>query len=475
MKRTLFIPKCALLLLGAALLLSCSRATNPDIERGSTYQFRDGYPEVRMTALGVLDPEDRGQISVAADIVDGSLIYREEDGVNRATVEIEIRVVGLEGTYFADTFTTMLEVDRDDPNIFMSQDLVHYRREIEVGPGDYEVTVSVQDLSSGNRTTRQAFTFVPDPEDNEVRLTSVQLMAKQSDRADVGYQPVTTYDVSTVNDSIRFVVQVTNIRSEDPLQVRSRLIRCDSDTTASRPMSFNNYSPSSIQYKGIDFNRREVVDQTFRSLEQPGSVLIEFRYALPQRGNYRFEVRAGDGDTDELFKARDFAVFGQNYPALRTPRELAEPLVYLMGSREYEALMAIEDEEELKEAIDRFWLSNIGSMSQARHVISLYYERVEEANKQFTNFKEGWKTDVGMIYILFGPPWYVERRLNWMLWSYTYDRDDPRYNYHFNRPRGQSEFFPFNNYLLQRDSGYFNIQYQQMQRWLTGQILQRSI
>ena len=33
-----------------------------------------------------------------------------------------------------------------------------------------------------------------------------------------------------------------------------------------------------------------------------------------------------------------------------------------------------------------------------------YYRRVRFANEEFTQYKDGWKTDRGMIYILFGPP-----------------------------------------------------------------------
>src|SRR5699024_3055691 len=108
-------------------------------------------------------------------------------------------------------------------------------------------------------------------------------------------------------------------------------------------------------------------------------------------------------------------------------------------------------------------------------VIKMYYERVEEANKQFSNFKEGWKTDTGMIYILFGPPWYVEQHLDQMIWSYAYNRNDPEYNYRFHQPKLQSEFYPFISYLLRRNQYYFQIQYQQLQLWLSGQILNRSI
>lgn len=465
------------LMAGLLLLGACTRVSNPDIERGADYYFQDGYPEVRLSALGVLNEEDEGVIAVAADIVESSLIYREIEDETRAALGVEIQITGQEGTSFTETFTTQLQVESEREAWHTRPDVIHFSKEMPAPPGEYQVTYSVTDLTSGNRSVRTTDTFIPDPEDNQLRLTSVRLLARDSahDPDEGGYLPVTTYDVSTINDSLRFVVQVTNNRSEQPLQVTSRLIQYESDTTSARPMSFNNYTQSSLPYKGIDYSEDEVIDQTQRTLTQPGSVLIEYRYPRPDRGNYRFEVRANDSESEELFKARDFSIMGRNYPNLRTPGELAEPLIYLMDRRDHEEMMAIENPDSLKAEIDRFWLSNVGSQSQARQVISLFYERVEQANKQFTNFKEGWKTDMGMMYILFGPPWYVDTRLNEMLWSYAYDRSDPRYNFLFERPRGVSEFFPFNNYLLQRDQSYFNIQYQQVERWLSGTILIRQL
>jgi GWxTD domain-containing protein len=278
-----------------------------------------------------------------------------------------------------------------------------------------------------------------------------------------------------VLDSLKFEFQVTNNDMDDPLTVETRLLKYPADSAPARPMNFNNYSPSSLPYVGVDMRRPDVIDSNTRILDQAGSVLIEFKYPLLERGTYRFEVETTNSNGERLYRARDFSVMSENYPSVLTSRELAEPLIYLMDRRDHERMMEIQDPDSLKEAIDRFWLSNIGNMNQARSVINLYYERVEQANKQFTNFKEGWKTDLGMMYILFGPPWYVDRYLNTMQWSYSYDRNDPRYNFRFERPNLRNEFFPFDNYLLQRNQAYFNIQYRQIQLWLTGGILTTRI
>ena len=47
--------------------------------------------------------------------------------------------------------------------------------------------------------------------------------------------------------------------------------------------------------------------------------------------------------------------------------------------------------------------------SNRNEIMDEYYSRVGYANKNFTTYQEGWRTDRGMIYIIFGPPSNVER------------------------------------------------------------------
>ncbi|MGK7369195.1 MAG: GWxTD domain-containing protein, partial [Candidatus Halalkalibacterium sp. M3_1C_030] len=362
---------------------------------------------------------------------------------------------------------------RADPNIVNNQTIYSYDKRIPVDPGTYDINVTVIDRNSGKQLTRQTQTFIPDPNNSVQNLTNIQLLGKRV--GETNWAPITTYDVQGDLDSLMFRLQVTNNTSEEPMAVNARLLRFESDTTIARPMYYNGYSPSSIQYKGIDYDEEEVIQSNRRVLTQPGSVLIEYKFGEQPRGNYRFDVQTDEDEDNQLFKARDFGVKSKNYPSIKSARELARPLHYLMNEKEYDKMMDIQDDDSLKQAVDRFWLKNLNSKNRAKQVIQMYYQRVEEANKQFSNFKEGWKTDLGMVYILFGPPWYVDQSLNRMRWSYSYNRDDPDYNYLFETPKLKSEFYPFQNYLLQRNQYYFNVQYQQTQLWLTGQILRRSL
>jgi GWxTD domain-containing protein len=205
-----------------------------------------------------------------------------------------------------------------------------------------------------------------------------------------------------------------------------------------------------------------------------GNILIENNFKGLQEGNYRLEVIAKSDRNEEIIRARDFGIKSAFYPSLKKPKDLAAPLQYLMNDKEFEELTSISDPDSLKSAIDRFWLSNIGNSSTAKSVISMFYERVEEANKQFSNFEEGWKTDPGMVYILFGPPWDFVRYNDRMVWSYSYNLDDPEKNFVFRQPKMKNKFYPFYNFILDRSIYLNSLEYKQKERWLSGSILTRQ-
>lgn len=467
------------LLILVSVFYGCAQKSNPDIRRGSNYNFIEGYPEIRFSAIGFLNEKGVPTINVSANIVYRSLIYKEIDSVEQANISIDIRVVRvsensknnepIEAKQYNYTFK------KNQTSISTStQNYFDFSKQIEVTPGSYKTYFTITDKHSGKKITRTSVSSIPNPDNNKLDLTNIRMLGKDMDIESPEWVAINTYDVPKKVDSLFFVFQVTNNNSEEPLTIDTELIRFESDTSIARPMYYNNYSPSSIQYQGIDYSEETIVERSQRRLSQQGSVLIEFRFARQERGNYRFQVTSNKEDS-ELYKARDFSIKSTNYPTLKTSKELARPLGYLMPEDEYEDLMSISSPDSLKKAIDRFWLKNIGDANKAASVLKLYYQRVEEANKHFSNFKEGWKTDTGMIYILFGPPWYVDERNREMLWSYSYNRNDLEYNYRFMSPRIGSEFFPFDHFILNRSQAYYNLHYRQVSRWTSGLILKGNL
>lgn len=470
-------------ILAFSALLACSRAFDPDIRTGSHPHLTDGKPEVLISAIAYLDDVDRPVIDVDLDIVYGSLIYRESGGTFRAGVTV-VTDVFLVVDQEEDEYRRVAQrrdtvnVSETDVSITDSGETFSYSDRIAVSPGKYMVVVQVTDNTSNQNIRRRTNVTVLDPDSPLPNLTHIKVFG--ADTADHDPEmPLTTYTIPGHVDTVTFEFQVTRPPESDPLAVRMRLIQIDSDTVPPRPMSGVTPTTGSLPYRGINYNRTETLERQERILaHETGTITIEYRTERPSRGAYRFEVevtdRGGEGDVI-LYKARDFSSMSKNFPNLVTSRELAKPLVYLMRRSEYRDIMAIQHRDSIKHAIDRFWLSHIGDKEQASRVIRKYYERVEEANKQFSNFKEGWMTDMGMVYVLFGPPWYVERSLDTMVWFYGYNRSDPRRVFYFRRTRVASDTRPFEHYILLRHSEYHSVEYEQIQRWLSGTILTRPI
>ena len=452
------------------ILTGCS-SSNLNVERGNSYSFRAGYPEIRLSAIGVITDDDIPLISTSTELIFSSLVYKNNDENQRvADVAYEIKVINTE-TYALQTFSDNFEVVYNNDTEAVGLDSYHLEKVFQVVPGEYEIIVTVTDQNSLKDVTLGTKTYIPDPENPEINLTSILLLAKDNESLNKRFFPISTYDVPGKMDSLRFEFQATNNDSRDPILISAKLLKFESDTSPARSMSFRNYTPSTIEYRGIDYRERTEIATSTRRLSQSGSVYIEFTYPQLERGNYRFEVTTISNNGEEIQQARDFSIKSENYPVITSVNELAAPLAYLMNDREYKALMQLTDETEIKQAVDRFWLENIGNPNIAREVIQKYYDRVEQANKLFSSYKEGWKTDQGKIYILFGHPWYVDERLRNMSWSYSYDPTDIYTNFFFYQPKQRSKYYPFDTFLLNRTGDYFSVEYRQKSLWLSGQIM----
>jgi GWxTD domain-containing protein len=459
----------------ALFVISCGSSRNLNIERGTGYNFQAGHPEFRTSAFGFIDEDNGPTLLITAEVVKGSLVYKSEKDSDslKARFSLEYQVQDLNSSQIVASKNVEESVTSVDQNIASTREALNMDYSLQVKPSRFRITVNITDLNSDKNITQTAETYIPETETGAYTLSKVQMYGKTL--GDDEWDPINTYDVKGRIDSLRFVVQVISEQTDQPMQINTRLIRFASDTGYTRPMHFSNYSPSSIEYKGIDYDRDTEIQTNQRTLTSYGNTFIEYKFAKQDRGNYRFEVTATKEKGEPIYKARAFGVKSENYPAISTARELARPLIYLMGEGDHEELMAINDSDSLKREIDRFWLKNVGNTHRARNVIQMYYQRVEEANKQFSNFKEGWKTDLGMIYILFGAPWYTEDHLKELIWYFSYNHDDPEYSYRFYQPKLKNKYYPFYHYLLQRQNYYYTIQYLQRELWLTGQILTRQI
>ena len=96
---------------------------------------------------------------------------------------------------------------------------------------------------------------------------------------------------------------------------------------------------------------------------------------------------------------------------------MMSPLVFLSTNDEYQAMNSADDD---RIAFENFVQETISSNEKvAKDFIKYYYRRIRKSARLFAEDREGWKTDRGMIYQIFGDPIQVFRNETTELWVYT--------------------------------------------------------
>jgi GWxTD domain-containing protein len=153
----------------------------------------------------------------------------------------------------------------------------------------------------------------------------------------------------------------------------------------------------------------------------------------------------------------------KRYPRYTLPDQLYQPLKYICTTNEYGQLLKASNK---KEAMDAFWLANAdnGPLNSQKS-IATYYQRVYESNSLFGSYKQGWKTDKGMVYIIMGKPNSITHKKNKEIWIYTQNKDYAEVNFTFNLKPNQ---FNKEHYELSRYNEFGNIWFPKVSKIRNG-------
>ncbi len=143
--------------------------------------------------------------------------------------------------------------------------------------------------------------------------------------------------------------------------------------------------------------------------------MMAIRYVLPMNslveGHYslRFSVTVND---QNLTPEKEFDVVWVKKPVYLYHPDLAiRPMKYLLTDEQRAEVKGMSYRK-LGQWIEKFWEERDPTPdTRYNELLEVYFKRVGETVRLFSNrHKEGWQTDRGRIYLLYGPPEKIENR-----------------------------------------------------------------
>jgi GWxTD domain-containing protein len=131
---------------------------------------------------------------------------------------------------------------------------------------------------------------------------------------------------------------------------------------------------------------------------------------------------------DSLTAGTEGSVLGSEY-ATMTESELDlefSQLKYIMSRAEQSEYKNVQGIDAKRKVLYEFWRRRADDLTNPNSITKTeYFKRVDYANEHFrAGFKDGWKTDRGRVFIVYGPPDEVERHANevntkpYEIWTY---------------------------------------------------------
>jgi GWxTD domain-containing protein len=286
----------------------------------------------------------------------------------------------------------------------------------------------------------------------------------------------------TVSDLNRNVVSsnVVAFEKETDLGRNNFLVKSKKDNV---PLFKNTIKPNeevSIQYKSalsvalyVRYYKRDfpLAAPAFSTVEQkpflykPDSTFTiqlnkegMVNFSTTKKGFYHFQLDTSRKEGLTLY------CFSNYFPEIKTPEDMIPSLRFITSYDEYNELVNSVNK---KASVEKFWLNCAGSEERAKEVIRKYYNRMQDANYFFTSFVEGWKTDRGMIFLIYGQPSTIYRKANSETWVYGDDNNINSLLFTFSKVINP---FTDNDYTLERSPQFKQSWYIGVDNWRQGKV-----
>ena len=258
------------------------------------------------------------------------------------------------------------------------------KRSFDVPPGHYQVRVGVRDLDG-----------------EQGAVVTDRLEVPDYSRVPVGFADL---ELGVVDSSGGFVPIPTRSFGFNVTRLGARAVLFDR-----RPGSWPRGYP--FRYRVLDDQGQELLagQQQVTLSRSADPVVVKPSSSDLFLGSYVFEVELAEGRSRWRVD-RSFDVEESGPPRGKEFERMLEALSFIAEPREIEHLRSLRPEEQAR-GWDEFWRRRDPTPDTPRNEALIeFFRRVRHTERHFQGFGPGWRSDMGRVYIKYGPPDQIESR-----------------------------------------------------------------
>jgi GWxTD domain-containing protein len=347
-----------------------------------------------LDAIAFAGTGNEARLDVFVQVSHDALTFVKQDELYSASYELTLSLLDSAGGLVSEkTWTEEIKGVSYDQSTSTSA-FRTTQRMFRVQPGNYHLTATLQDQESKTRRRIEVRIPVTDFSQGGFALSDIFLLARVSQKGDVrSIQPNVGANVGELSDPFHFYLELYNRVPVDSVRMVTTILNEKKD-------------------KAVE------IDTLLALHAGKNEAILHASQGKLPLGDYRLFVRAypvhADPSIDEGYLAvtnRQIMIRWRGMPkSLKDMDEAIEQVRYIAKDDEWSKLKEANTPEEKQARFLEFWKKRDPNPNTPRNErMEDYYQRVAYANKHFGHYQPGWRTDMGMVYLIFGPPNNVER------------------------------------------------------------------
>lgn len=261
-------------------------------------------------------------------------------------------------------------------------------------PGRYMIVGMIRDLDSRSVKRTSRICLVPEFSKPPVSMSDIMLVSRITyNGTRKSLLPSVSPNLGNIAEAFYAFCELYNRAAADSMRIVAR---------AFDGKGQQRFAVDTVQYLTMGTN--EVIMRIEHGKLPLGDYVLVLRA-------YPLEVPRGQQSGSVAEISRPFIIRWKGMPRALKDLDLAiEQLQYIAKDSELEELKSAKTTEEKQQKFLDFWKKRDPNPNTPRNEkMEEFYGRVDYANKHFSHYREGWRTDMGLVFVILGPPSNVER------------------------------------------------------------------